>query len=326
MPKECFVPKDFRLATRALIRKAQLIIDDPENRGYKLTLRQIYYQFVARNWLANKQTEYKRLGEILNDARLAGLIDWNAIEDRTRNRVEMPMWGEPGDPLSPSEFILDWGRHFKNDPWVNQPTFVLGMIEKDSLVGILERPCRKWRAPFFSCRGYVSASEMYDMAQWLEGIAEGGQKVVVLHLGDHDPSGVQMSENIDERIYMLSHEVENIEIRRIALNMDQINTYHPPANPAKETDSRFAAYSRRFNTKSSWELDSMPPSVMAALVEEHIVGEIDMELWDRDIAAEEEPKRQLLALGTLWQERGSNFHDDLIEALADLDARREDND
>lgn len=323
MTTECFIPKDFRASSRAIIRKALAIIADPENAGYKLTLRQIYYQFVSKNWLKNKQSEYKRLGEILNDARLAGLIPWDAIEDRTRNLRETPMWSYPGDPVSPSEFILDWGRHFKNNPWDNQPTFVLGMIEKDSLISILERPCRKWRVPYFSCRGYVSASEMYDMAQMLEGVAEGGQRVIVLHLGDHDPSGVQMSENIDERLHLLSHECEGIEVRRIALNMDQIRAYNPPDNPAKETDSRYRKYCERFNTRSSWELDSMPPSVMAQLIEDHIVGEIDMELWDEDIAKEAEPRRQLLDIGTQWRDRGSNFHEDVLEALADLDHKRE---
>ena len=323
MTTECFIPKSFYASSRLVIRRALEIIHDPENAGYKLTLRQIYYQFVSRNWLKNEQNAYKRLGEILNDARLAGVVPWDAIEDRTRTLRETPMWGDPGDPVSPAEFIADWGRHFKNNPWNNQPKYVLGMIEKDSLVGILERPCQKWRVPFFSCRGYVSASEMYDMAQMLEAVVENGQEVIVLHLGDHDPSGVQMSENIAERLDLLSHHCRGITVRRIALNMDQIKAYNPPANPAKETDSRYKAYCRRYNTKSSWELDSMPPSVMAQLVEDHIVPQIDMEQWDQDIEKEKEPRRQLMRLGEIWDERGSNFYDDMIEAFEDLDFKRE---
>lgn len=324
MALECFIPKDFRMATRVLIRKANSIIDDYQAQGYKLTLRQLFYQFVSRNWIENKQTEYKRLGEILNDARLAGLVDWDAIEDRGRNLVPTPMWGEPGDPVSPSLFIGDWGRHFKNDPWVNQPVYCEAWIEKDSLLGILERPCSKWRVPYFSCRGYVSASEMYDTAYRLAGYAEAGQRVVVLHLGDHDPSGTQMTENIDERIALLSRECEGIEVRRIALNMNQIRQYNPPPNTAKESDSRFAAYKRRYRTDQSWELDSMPPSVMAKLVEDEIESLVDMDLWEHDIAAEKEPRRQLLDIGQRWSNRGSNFHADVVEALDDLDMKRED--
>jgi hypothetical protein len=322
MTTECFIPKDFRTGSRAIIRKANTIIADYQKQGYKLTLRQLYYQFVSKNWLVNKQSEYKRLGEILNDARLAGLVDWDAIEDRGRSLMPTPMWGDPGDPASPSEFIADWGRPFKNDPWVNQPVYVEAWIEKESLVGILDRPCRKWRVPSFACKGYVSASEMYDAGKRVASIAECGQRVVILHLGDHDPSGTQMSDNIAERIALLSNEAEDVEVRRIALTMEQIAAHNPPPNPAKETDSRYGAYCRAYNTTSSWELDSMPPSGRAQIVEDHSVGEIDMELWDRDIEAEQEPRRQLLDLGRRWKTYGSNFHADLIEALDDLADKR----
>lgn len=325
MTMECFIPKDFRAGSRAIIRKANSIIADYQRQGYKLTLRQLYYQFVSRNWLVNKQSEYKRLGEILNDARLAGLVDWDAIEDRGRNLASTPMWGFPGDPTSPADFIADWGRHFKNDPWDNQPAYVEAWIEKESLIGVLERPCRKWRVPYFACKGYVSASEMYDAAYRLAGRAEAGQRVIVLHLGDHDPSGTQMSENIAERIELLSRECEDVEVRRIALTMAQIREYNPPPNPAKETDSRYRNYCATYNTKSSWELDSMPPSAMAQIVEDEIAAEIDMELWDRDIEAEQEPRRQLLDLGRRWKTYGSNFHADMIEALDDLAEKRERN-
>lgn len=302
MPTECFVPKDFRHATRAIIRKANGLIADYQAQGYKLTLRQLYYQFVQRNWLVNKQSEYKRLGEILNDARLAGLVDWDAIEDRGRNLAPTPMWGSPGDPNSPASFILDWGRHFKNDPWDNQPAYCEVWIEKEALIGVVERPCVRWRVPYFACKGYVSASEMYDAAKRLEDIAESGKEVVIIHLGDHDPSGTQMTENIDERLQLLSHECENIEVRRIALTMDQIRQYSPPPNPAKETDSRYRDYCALYNTRSSWELDSMQPSVIDALVEAEIKSVVDMDLWERDIAAEKEPYALLMSAGRRWSE------------------------
>jgi hypothetical protein len=310
MPTECFVPKDFRAGTRAIIRKANTLIADYQAQGYKLTLRQLYYQFVQRNWLVNKQTEYKRLGEILNDARLAGLVDWDAIEDRGRNLAPTPMWGDPGDPNSPAEFILDWGRHFKNDPWVNQPNYVEVWIEKEALVGVIERPCRRWRVPYFACKGYVSASEMYDAANRLAGFADAGQACTVIQLGDHDPSGTQMTENIAERLALLSREIEGIEVNRIALTMEQINRYAPPPNPAKETDSRYRTYCATYNTKSSWELDSMQPSVIDALVEEEIRMLVDHELWDRDIAAEKEPYRLLMETGKRWPEVTSMLNRD----------------
>jgi hypothetical protein len=296
MPKECFTTKEFRPGTLAIIRKANTLIADYQRQGYKLTLRQLYYQFVQRNWLVNKQTEYKRLGEILNDARLAGLVDWDAIEDRGRNLAPTPMWDTPG------QFISDWGRHYKQNPWDNQPNYVEVWIEKEALAGVIERPCRRWRTPYFACKGYVSASEMYDAAQRLVNIAMTGQQVTIIHLGDHDPSGTQMTENIAERIALLTREEEGINVSRVALTLTQIRENNPPPNPAKETDSRYRSYVAQYGTTSSWELDSMQPAVIDALVESEISYLVDHDLWDRDIAAEVEPKRLLLEAGRRWPE------------------------
>lgn len=303
--KECFVPRDFSLKNRAVIRQANAIVDEFRDGGFILTLRQLYYQFVAKDLIENSIQSYKRLGDIINDARLAGLVDWDMIEDRTRNINPTPMWGDPGDVDSPAEFILDWGRHFKNNPWVNQPIYVECWIEKDALIGVIEGPCSKWRVPYFSCRGYVSASEMYGAAKRLEEQVEAGKGVIVLHLGDHDPSGTQMTDNVSERIDLLTRGLISeraMVVRRLALNMDQIRTYDPPPNAAKESDSRFRAYRDRYGTEESWELDSMQPGVLVDLIDDEIAGIVKRDLWDRDVAAEKEPRRQLLEVGQRWTE------------------------
>jgi len=305
--RECFVPRDFSFKNRAVIRQANNIVDEFREGGFVLTLRQLYYQFVAKDLLENSLQSYKRLGDIINDARLAGLVDWDMIEDRTRNINPTPMWGAPGDVDSPADFILDWGRHFKNNPWENQPIYAECWIEKDALIGVIEGPCSKWRVPYFSCRGYVSASEMYGAAKRLEEQVEAGKGVIILHLGDHDPSGTQMTENISERIDLLTRGLISegaMLVRRLALNMDQIRAYNPPPNPAKESDSRFRAYKDRYGTEKSWELDSMQPGVLVDLIDDEIAGIVNRELWDRDIRAEEEPRRQLLEVGKRWTEIG----------------------
>ena len=108
--------KNFRADTLAIIEKANKVIRTYQRQGYKLTLRQLYYQFVAKDLLPNtwidkdynlkhglpedtKNTikNYKHLGDIINDGRLAGLIDWLAIEDRTRNLKSHPSWDGPHD-------------------------------------------------------------------------------------------------------------------------------------------------------------------------------------------------------------------------------------
>lgn len=85
MPKISYIEKRFRSETLEIIDQANAIITEYEAQGFDLTLRQLYYQFVARDLIPNTQRDYKRLGSIVNDARLAGLIDWASIVDRTRN-------------------------------------------------------------------------------------------------------------------------------------------------------------------------------------------------------------------------------------------------
>jgi hypothetical protein len=303
--RESFIRKDFQEKTRAVIIQANSIIADYEKQRIKLTLRALYYQFVQRNWIKNEQSEYKRLGEILNDARLAGLVDWDALEDTTRDLAPTPMWGDPGDPASPSDFILDWGEHFKNNPWNNQPRYAEVWIEKSAGINVIAQPCRRWRTPYFACRGHVSASEMYDAAKRLHHIADMGQEVTILHIGDHDPSGWQMTQDIAKRLDLLTYGGvldDRITVKRIALNMDQIRRFRPPPQPGKKTDSRIGAYKRQFGTTDSWELDALQPQYLRDLVDQELRALIDMELWERDVEAEVEPKRLLLEAGERWTE------------------------
>jgi hypothetical protein len=95
MPRIRYVDKNFGPAAFGVIREANAIIAEYAAQGYDLTLRQLYYQFVSRDLFPNRQCEYKRLGDIINDARLTGLVDWEAIVDRTRNIRALAHWSDP---------------------------------------------------------------------------------------------------------------------------------------------------------------------------------------------------------------------------------------
>ena len=282
MPKIRFEHKVFRRSSIEMIDRALVIIDEYEQLGFRLTLRQLYYQFVSRNWLANKQSEYKRLGSLMTDARLAGIVDWNAIEDRARNLQTFASWNSPASIVSVcvDEFALDL--------WKNQKHYIEVWVEKEALIGVLARPCSKWRVNHFACKGYTSASEMWD-GGWnrLRGQKKKGKDITIVHLGDHDPSGIDMTRDITERMSLFAG--GPVEIVRIALNMDQVEEYNPPPNPAKSTDSRFEGYVDQFG-EESWELDALPPNVISDLIEGEIVGRMDMGQWNKDKAEEDSGK------------------------------------
>src|SRR5262245_22608160 len=100
MPCVCYVKRRFGRAATAVIEQANEIISEYADQGFNLTLRQLYYQFVARDLMANTVRDYKRLGEIINDARLAGLIDWDRLIDRTRGLERLATWSSPEDLVS----------------------------------------------------------------------------------------------------------------------------------------------------------------------------------------------------------------------------------
>jgi hypothetical protein len=313
------------------VDQAEEICTDYAAQGYDLTLRQLYYQFVSRALIPNTMQSYKRLGDIINKARLAGLLDWDSIVDRTRNLRSNSHWRTPAD------IIRSAAQSFAIDKWSNQDARVEVWVEKEALAGIVSQVAERHDCAWFSCRGYVSQSEVWAAAQRHLRYIENGQRVVVVHLGDHDPSGIDMTRDITDRLEMFvytdwaadrmdeeynaddltrweikEHVCEHlgsdvcdghdpIEIRRIALNMGQVLTYNPPPNPAKLTDSRASDYIARYGP-DSWELDALDPATLDALIETAITREMDPDRYTERRGVEDGHRAVLTAASRRWSE------------------------
>ena len=330
MPLTTYAPKKFTPAHEDVIAKANSIIAQYEDAGLTLTLRQVYYQFVARGWLPNRQNEYKRLGEILNDARMAGRVDWEAMVDRTRNLRAI------GHHKTPADLIEAASKTFHPDLWLGQHQHVEVWIEKDAAIGVVENVCRTNDVGYFSCRGYTSQSEMWAAAQRLRFAIEDGNVVTILHIGDHDPSGLDMSRDIEDRLRTFIHmdwaglhmgpgqhtrgrikasmrehlrsqgaAISDADdpwrVKRIALNADQIETYSPPPNPAKQTDSRFARYAEETGLDESWELDALDPFVLQDLIQDEIEAVRDEDKWQDALEAMRTERRTLAEVHKNWK-------------------------
>lgn len=294
MPRIRYIEPKFRTETLTVIAQANSIIAEYLAAGFRLTLRQLYYQFVSRDWLPNQQREYKRLGTIINDARLAGLIDWSAIEDRGRNLLTLSSWHDP------ESIILSAAHSFRLNPWHEQDNYIEVWIEKEALIGVVAVPCERLRVPHFACKGYTSQSEMWDAGHnRLQYEARHGKELTIIHLGDHDPSGIDMTRDIKERLAMFAG--APVEIVRIALNMDQVEEWQPPPNPAKVTDTRFAAYEELYGGES-WELDALSPQTIAGLIEEEIWKRVDEDAWNETMAREERHRKMLKQLANRYEE------------------------
>ena len=284
--KEKFIEHNFSKDNLVMVEKINQIMAEYQKQGYRLSLRQLYYQLVARDIIENTQRSYKNVGNLVSLGRQAGCIDWAMIEDRNRDTVAPRHWD------SPRQIVMAAAGQFRIDKWEGQPYHIEVMVEKDALSGVLEPVCHRLDIGITANKGYCSSSTMYEIGERLFRRAEEGKKICVLYLGDHDPSGIDMTRDIDDRLHLYSR-VDRIEVVRLALNWDQVEDWQPPENPAKQTDSRFEAYAAEFG-ESSWELDAVEPRQLAALVEEAVEARLRGDLWDERVEAESKMRDGLM--------------------------------
>lgn len=299
-----YIDKTFKADSLAVIDQANSVLDEYKAQGYVLSLRQLYYQFVARDKIENTERSYKRLGTIINDARLAGLVSWLAIEDRGRS-CSTPYFQPEVDRLF-AHFELG----YSIDPWVDQPCYIEVWVEKDALSNIVAGPCDKWSVAYMACKGYLSASEAWRAGQRFKRARAKGKDCHLIHLGDHDPSGLDMTRDNVDRLTLFGVEGS---VHRIALNMDQVRTFSPPPNPAKITDTRAAEYISKYGP-TSWELDALEPSFLADLVDRKLASLIDLAKWDASMAEQKRVRADLSSV--------SKYPDEILQLVRDLEDKK----
>jgi hypothetical protein len=239
-------------------------------RGHNLSLRQLYYQFVSKGWIENLERSYQNLKTAINNGRLAGLISWKAIVDRDRIFRKNPQWADP-------ESILESCRDsYAIDMWANQPHHVEVWVEKVALLEVIATPCSELDVMWFACKGFSSQSASWRAARRAQRKINDGKEVTIIHLGDHDPSGLDMTRDIGARFQTFGVPVD---VDRIALTMDQVDELQPPANPAKTSDPRGTGYVDEYGDQS-WELDALPIEYIDRIVREKILEFRDEDLFE----------------------------------------------
>lgn len=302
---------------RQIVDDANVIIDEYRSQGYDITLRFLYYKFIARdlfpedryyywdgskwksdpthanqNSTKNNMPNYEWLSTIISNGRVGGLIDWDSLTDSLRELEELRHWEDPSDILKEDAKI------FRIDIWKDQPYRPEIWIEKDALASIFRRIAQRWDIPLMVCRGYTSQTAMWIASQRLLENSGNGQTPIIFHFGDHDPSGIDMSRDIQDRLELFTGDA--IEFERLALNREQITRYNPPPNPAKVLDPRAKGYIAEFG-RTSWELDSMEPPVLEALMRTSLNRIIDTTTMAPLIALQNEHKETLVKIGSNYE-------------------------
>lgn len=246
-----------------------------------VSVRQVYYRLVAASLIDNVKSEYDKIQTLITDARYAGLIDWDAIEDRGRAAERREHWATAKKALD--EVIED----FRLDRWKDQPYYVELWVEKDALAGVLGPISNDYHVPLLSTRGYNSATAMKDAADRILRATRAQKHVVIAYVGDFDPSGLHMVTNARERLLEFGCS-EGIVIRRVAITREQIDEHRPPPNPLKRkddpelykvadgsfADARAEGFVARHG-ETSYEADALPPKVLDFEVRKVISSYID---------------------------------------------------
>lgn len=256
-----------------------------------LTVRQLYYQLVARGHIANSQESYKGLVALLGEARLAGDFPFEWLLDRTREARPGRFKGDQTDvdaaldstasDLKGAPELWLW-----RDRWFGQPVHLSVWVEKEALAGVFERPCEALGVAWFVLRGYSSLSAL---SQWVDHVAdavnegEGIEEAVVLYFGDHDPDGWEIPRSAERNVEAIASvrgiDLPPVRFERVALLGEQIRRFNPPPFPAKETSSRFASYVREHGLRDAWELDALRPEVLDRLIRDGVARYFDEAIY-----------------------------------------------
>ncbi len=324
------------VANKLRLETINTIIEEYQNEGYKLTLRQLYYQLVSRNIIPNKLAEYSKLSTLLKEGRMGGIVDWDAIEDRLRQPYTPSSFDSPKDIIEAAMYQYQLPR------MKGQDNYIEVWVEKDALSGVLKRVTKQYHIPILVNRGYSSASAMYDAYNRFERGLSNAEKIIIFYLGDFDPSGMDMIRDVKDRIKEFFAGSDYIQSKWDALETKEQKCYFevyiekrdvneellqelgrddffkewfeqtfsiiPIAltkeqikqyNPPPNPAKSTDPRAKDFIAKhgaTSWEVDALPPNVLNKLLEDSIKEKIDIELYQGICDRESNDKKKLKSL------------------------------
>lgn len=305
--KEQFINVSFQKKSLALLDNCNDIIEQYQSQGLRLSLRQLYYQLVSRNIIENTERAYKNVGKLVSQGRLAGILDWKAIEDRIRVPRKVAEWD------SPAQILNICIEQYRIPRWNDQDNYVELWCEKDALAGVLTPITEEYHVTLMINRGYSSQSAMKEAAERLQKADQRGKLASIRYIGDLDPSGEDMVRDVEDRLTLLTRGAFDFDVIKVAITPEQVAQYNPPPNPAKMSDSRAARFVAEFG-QYSYEADALPPDVLDQIVRDEITSYIDFDVWEESIEAEDRDKTLLeQARDSIMEQRGDDDDDEAGE-------------
>jgi hypothetical protein len=258
-------------ASKALLDASIAVV----NRCKPTTVRGIAYQLfeIYRLIPSMEKKNVDRVGRMVLYGREHGFISWDDVVDESRE-IEVPATWDNLEQFA--ETVAD---SYRKDSWQSQPYHISVWSEKSTMAGVLRPITREFGVAFSAVHGFNSASLMRKVAKMS---ARDRRDVIILYVGDWDPSGMFMSEvDLPGRLEEYGGKVT---VRRIALLREDLHGL--PSVTAKPSDPRFKWFKARYGTRA-WEVDALDPNTLRERVRDAILGYIEPHAWARMQLAEQ---------------------------------------
>lgn len=251
-----------------------------------VTARQVYYRLVSVFGFEKTEKSYKKLLENLNRARRAGLIPMDSIRDDGATAVGLDRYSSADDFLKTCRYSA---KNFQFDLQQEQPYYIEVLCEAAGMVPQLNRVARPYGIPVRSSGGFDSTTIKHRLGEFYGG--KDPKMVVVLHVGDLDPSGEHIHKNLKEDVGAFAvHYGGWMTVERIAVTAAQKDEYNLPTGVPKKDDDR------EFPYDFTVQAEALPPDVLASIVKGAIERHTDMDIWEKAVERQAEIRLQLADL------------------------------
>ena len=253
-----------------------------------ITGRGVGYQLFTRGLVPSMYTnDMKKVYRLLKIAREQGAIPWEWVVDETRELEQVATW------RNPAQFVRTVRHAYRRDAWADQPVRVEVWSEKGTIRGVLGPVLNEYGVGFRVMHGFGSATSVHGAAQ-----EEQDRTLVVLYVGDWDPSGLYMSDHdLPDRLEKYGG--EHVIVERIALLSEDLEALPSFAASTKRSDTRYNWFTGQYGDRC-WELDAMDPNDLRDRVEWAISNKIEPAAWQRYLTAQAAEQESLQTLLDRW--------------------------
>lgn len=247
-----------------------------------LTLRQIFYRLVGAHDFPKTKQAYKNLGECLNRARRARMIDMSVIRDGGGTRAEPHFWKDADEFLA----NMRWqAKELRLDRTAGQPSRLVVTCEAAGMVEQLARVADPYGVTVLSSGGFESTTEKHAFAADL---VDQDRPTEALLVGDHDNSGVHMAISFDEDVQAFARDLGgDVTFTRLAVTPEQIRRLRLPTAPPNEGDKRAFA-------GETCQAEAIAPDELARILRDAITKRLDRAAYDRVLRQERRIQAELV--------------------------------